>query len=91
MRFKRSGPVSLLVGVLFLITSGFFFFSGLGFAGLKCVECDCRYDLAIPGCRSPIIYLWMAVVALIGALALLATGLVGRLRNKRPAKFILTQ
>jgi hypothetical protein len=91
MRFKRSGSVSLLVGVLFLIASGFFFFSGLGFAGLKCVECDCRYDLAIPGCRSPIIYLWMAVVALIGALALLAKGLVSRLRNKRPAKFILTQ
>jgi hypothetical protein len=85
MPLKRSGSLSLLVGVLFLVASGFFFFSGLGFAGLKCVECDCRYDLSIPGCRSPIIYLWMAVFAFIGALALLFKGLVGRRRNKRLA------
>lgn len=83
MRFKWSGSVSLLVAVLFVIASGLFFFSGLGFAGFKCVECDCRYDLSIPGCRSPIVYLWMAVFAFIGALGLLAKGVISRRRNKR--------
>ena len=83
MRPKRSGTVSLLFGVLLLMASGFFFFSGLGFAGLKCVECDCRYDLSIPGCRSPVIYLWMATFALIGSAGLLTNGWLRRRRNRQ--------
>jgi hypothetical protein len=83
MKHNRSGLVSLFVGILFLIAAGFFFFSGIGFAGLKCPECDCRYDLSIPGCRSPVIYLWMATFAFIGAVTSLANGMVRRRRNQR--------
>jgi hypothetical protein len=82
MHYRWSGSVSLLIGVLLLIASGFLFFSGLGFADLKCVACDCRYDLSIPGCRSPIIYLWMATFAFVGSVGLLANRWLRRRQNK---------
>ena len=47
--FRRAGSFSLLVGFLFVLVAGWFFFSGIGFAALYCPPCDCHYELSTAG------------------------------------------
>jgi len=81
--FRRAGAFSLLGGFLFVLVTGWFFFSGIGFAALYCPQCDCHYELSTPGCRTPIIYLRLACIALVGALGSFTNGWLRRRRERR--------
>jgi hypothetical protein len=64
---KGPGSIALVLGIVLLLLTGWFLMFGLGFAGLKCPECDCTYELGKPGCQSPIIYLWISLAAFLSS------------------------
>jgi hypothetical protein len=70
-----------MLGALLFLLAAFCFLSGLGFAGLYCVPCNCTYDLRVPGCRTPIIYFIMTTIAVLGALGSLTNAGIRRRKS----------
>jgi ABC-type antimicrobial peptide transport system permease subunit len=73
---QRQGFVALLLGVLFFLLAAWFYLWALSSASLRCVECNCYYDLSAANsdCRLPAILslLFFGTVAVAVGLVVLA-------------------
>jgi hypothetical protein len=68
---KNPGSVALLIGILLILSAGWFLLWTWSSASLRCVPCDCRYDLSAANsyCRLPAILVQLFCATFIGAIA----------------------
>jgi hypothetical protein len=88
MRYsRRPGFIALAVGVTLSISSAWFLWWAWSAASLRCVACDCRYDLgaANPHCRLPVILMTLAYAMVAGAIGAFAVAWLQRRRGKQTA------
>jgi hypothetical protein len=82
---RKRGAIALLMGVLLLISSAYIFVWTWSVASLRCVACDCRYELnsGNPDCRLPALLLILSLVTFIGAIGALCLAWFQRNRTLR--------
>jgi hypothetical protein len=84
---KRPGFVSLFIALLLFLSAGWFLLWTLSSASLRCVPCDCRYDLSAVNsyCRLPAILVLLFYITFIGAMALVVVAWFQLRRARRTA------
>ncbi len=82
---KKPGSVARLIGVVLILAAGWFFLWTVTAASLRCVPCDCRYDLTAENsyCRLPAILNLLLLVTFIGAIASFVIAWIKRRRARR--------
>ena len=88
MRILRNpGSVATLVGVLLLLSACWFFLWTASSASLRCVPCNCRYDLSAENsyCRLPSVLALLFYASLIGAIISFIVAWLQRRRARKTA------
>jgi hypothetical protein len=77
---KNPGSVALPVGILLVLAAGWLYLSALTSASMRCVPCDCSYDLraADSYCRPPAVLARLSVATLVGSTASFAAAWIRR-------------
>lgn len=88
MRFsRRPGMTSFVAGALLLVAAAWLLLWTWSSASLRCVACDCRFELGAnnPVCRLPALLSLLFFVALAAAFGAFIIGWLQRRRSKRTA------
>ena len=82
---KSPGSVALLIGILLTLSAGWFLLWTWSSASLRCVPCDCHYDLSAGSsyCRLPAILALLFFVSLAGAVVSFVAAWFRRRRARR--------
>ena len=86
-RLRNPGTIALIIGLLLILSAGWFLLWTWSAASLRCVECDCRYDLSAANfhCRWPAILSLLFNASFVGAILSFAVAWFQRRRAKRRA------
>ena len=84
---RYPGTIALIVGFLLILLAGWFFLWTWSAAALRCVECDCRYDLSAVNfhCRRPAVLNLLFSATFVGAILSFVVAWFQRRRAKRSA------